>query len=184
MRSALLRSLPDRPARPAPDAADPFGCMLLPRGDALLDRIAANFCLAVRPLFMVADPAADPLLIATLHGPRAGAMRLRCWDRSLRERDLTLDPGRRRDHDIIRTATILTELISGRWPEPVRPSRIGVLTDGTGVAIAPEDPCPVEPGWIDRRLADPRGLTALKRFSPDGGLAVLQVPRLGHATSH
>lgn len=177
MQSAVLRSWPDA------SEADPSDSMALPRSDALLDRIAANFCLAVRPLFVRSDPVADPLLIATLHDPRTGAMGLRCWDRALRESDLPLDRGRRRDHDIIRTTAILTELLAVRWPKPVRPNRIGVLTDGTGVAIAPADPCPVEPGWIDRRLADPRGLTALKRFAPDGGLAVLRVPRTASAAS-
>ena len=184
MRSAMSRSWPDQPGDPAYGVDDSFGCVLLPRGDAMLDRISANFCLAIRPLFTAIDPAVDPVLIATVCDARAGGMRLRCWDRGLRARDLPLDPGRRRDHGIIRTATILTELLSVRWPKSARPNRIGVLTDGTGVAVAPEDPCPNQPGWIDRRLADPRGLTALKRFAPDGGLALLQAPRRAGAASH
>lgn len=178
MQSAVLRSWPDA------NEADPPASVPFPRGDALLDRIAANFCLAVRPLFGGGDPVADPLLIATFHDPRTGVMGVRCWDRALRASDLPLDLGRRRDHGIIRTTAILTELLVVRWPKPVHPNRIGVLTDGTGVAIAPAEPCPIEPGWINRMLADPRGLTALKRFAPDGGLAVLRAPRMTRAASH
>lgn len=178
MRSVLLRCSAD-----ATDTGS-FACVPLPSSDALLDRMAANFCLAIHPLFVACDPAVDPLLIATLHDPQAGTMRLRCWDRALRECDRPLDRSRRSDHAIMRTAMILTELLAVRWPTPVRPNRIGVLSDGTGVAIAPEDPCPDAPGWIDRRLADPRGMTALKRFAPDGGLAVLQAPRMARAAWH
>lgn len=149
----------------------------LPQSDAMLDRVAANFCLAIQPLFQTIDPEADPVLIATFRDPATGSMRLRCWDRSVRERDIRLDPARRHDRHILRAATVLSELLSVRWPEPIRPARIGMLSDGTGVAIAPEDPCPARSGWIARRLADPHGLIALKRFAPDGGLALLQAPR-------
>jgi hypothetical protein len=158
------------------DRLEPSACGMPPRGDALLERVATNFCLTIRPLLEAGDPDPAPLLLAATR-LRGGAVRLRGWDRCLAEIDLPLDSTRRRDHQILRTATVLIELLAIRWPERARPERLGVVSDGTGVAIAPEDPCPLHGGWIDRRLADPRGLIALKRFSPDGGLALLRAPR-------
>ena len=186
MRNVFRWDSPDGFDGRGDDVGEPGGPTVLARGDALLDRVTTNFCLAIRPLFDTGDRAFAPLLVATMvdaRGRRDKAA-LRCWDAALCQTDLPLDPTRRRDHDIIRTATILIELLSVRWPASAQPTRIGVLSDGTGVAIAPEDPCPTEPGWINRRLADPRGLIALKRFAPDGGLALLQAPRLSRAARH
>ena len=51
-----------------------------------------------------------------------------------------------------------------------------LITDGTGVAVAPEDPWPLAPGWLDRRIARPGSLVALRRFDPAGNWALISHP--------
>lgn len=160
---------------------DPAVAPLVPRGDAMLETVAANFCAMIGAVQEEAAPRARPVLIAAADDAARRKLRLRSWDQDLCVTDLRLDPDRRRDRDIQRTATIMLDLLRARWPAQAQPARIGILSDGTGVALVPEDPWPLDPGWIDRRLADPRGLVALKRFAPDGGLALLRAPRCTRA---
>lgn len=177
-------AMPPRRAVRGRDDPGPSVCETVPSRDTLLDTVAANFCQAIQALIEGSEPAHAPLLIAAAHDLAEGGVRLRCWDTQLRASDVPLDPNRRRDREIARTAAMLLDLLRARWPTAVRPGRIGILGDGTGVALAPEDPWPLAEGWIDRRLAHPRGLVALKRFSPDGGLAMLRLPRQARCSAH
>lgn len=179
--------LPPRTAVPGRDDPGASLCETVPYRDTLLDTVAANFSHAIQALLDAPDgpdAVSSPLLIAAAHDSAHRGVQLRCWDRQLRESDLLLDPNRRRDREIARHATMLLDMVRNRWPVAARPGRIGIVGDGTGVALAPEDPWPLAEGWIDRRLANPRGLVALKRFSPDGGLAMLRMPRRSRGSAH
>ncbi|WP_242139738.1 hypothetical protein [Sphingomonas sp. TREG-RG-20F-R18-01] len=180
MRAASLSS----PTARADEPLDPLAATLVPFSDTLLDTVATNFCCAIGSLLERDDPAHGTVLIASAAEFGSAGIHLRCWDRKLCATDVVLDTNRRRDRQIVRTSKLLFDLLRARWPERARPARIGILSDGTGIAITPEDLWPMEPGWIDRRLADPRGLIALKRFSPDGGLALLRAPRRAPQRCH
>lgn len=180
----MATAMPPRPTDPGRDDLRASVCETVPGRDTLLDTVAANFCQAIQAVLGASDPAHAPLLVAAAHDVATGSVKLRCWDRNLRASDLLLDPNRRRDREIVRTAAMLLDLLRARWPAGARPGRIGILGDGTGVALAPEDPWPLAEGWIDRRIANPRGLVALKRFAPDGGLAMLRLRRQGSSSTH
>src|SRR3569623_1518384 len=46
-------------------------------------------------------------------------------------------------------AAALLAYLAGRWPPP--PRRLGAITDGTGLAFAPDRPSLSEAGWLQRQ---------------------------------
>ncbi len=95
------------------------------------------------------------------------------WDRWLKRQEIA---PLRHARTCERLARQLLERMRQRWPLGMAPTSIGLITDGTGIAIAPEDPWPLAPGWLDRRIARPGSLVALRRFDPAGNWALISHP--------
>ncbi len=76
------------------------------------------------------------------------------------------------DEGALQEAAIeLLDYLAGRWPAP--PRGYGVITDGTGVAFAPEQPAPSAPGWLVRQASSDRPLLAIVPLDPYGPCAFL-----------
>lgn len=68
-------------------------------------------------------------------------------------------------------AAALLAYLVGRWPAP--PAQFGVITDGVGVAFAPEHPAPASEGWLLRHASGAGGLTAILPLDREGPCALL-----------
>jgi len=64
-----------------------------------------------------------------------------------------------------RAADRLLLALSPRWPAATPPSRLGIVTDGTGVGFCPDDPSPLASGWMTRQQRDAHRLTCLLPFA-------------------
>jgi hypothetical protein len=71
-------------------------------------------------------------------------------------------------------ASALLVYLAGRWPSP--PAQFGVITDGTGVAFAPEHPAPASEGWLLRHASGAGSLTAILPLDREGPCALLCGP--------
>lgn len=65
----------------------------------------------------------------------------------------------------------LLDYLAGRWPMP--PSGLGVITDGVGVAFAPDRPAPSAEGWLFRQAGNDNSLLAIVPLAPAGPCALL-----------
>jgi hypothetical protein len=61
--------------------------------------------------------------------------------------------------------------LSGRWA--VAPQRFGVVTDGVGVAFAPESPAPSQADWLHRHACGSAALLTILPLDPAGPCALL-----------
>lgn len=68
-------------------------------------------------------------------------------------------------------AMALLAYLVGRWPAP--PAQFGVITDGAGVAFAPEHPAPAGQGWLLRHASGAGTLTAILPLDKEGPCALL-----------
>ena len=68
-------------------------------------------------------------------------------------------------------ASELLDYLAGRWPAP--PSGYGVITDGTGVAFAPDHPAPSASGWLLRQATTEAPLLAIVALDSTGPCALL-----------
>lgn len=66
-----------------------------------------------------------------------------------------------------RAALGLFEALRTRWPPYAVPRRVGVVTDGTGVAFSADEPWPLAPGWLARQGRG-GGLTQILPFASPG----------------
>lgn len=55
-----------------------------------------------------------------------------------------------------------------RWPPYAAPPLIGLVTDGTGLGLSPDDPWPLAPGWIQRQRRGAASLVEIVPFAPVG----------------
>lgn len=65
-----------------------------------------------------------------------------------------------------RATAALVSALRDRWPPYARPPRLGGITDGAGLAFCPDEPWPLEPGWLARRERPGGGLTRILPFAP------------------
>ena len=79
---------------------------------------------------------------------------------------------------ITRTARTLLGSLGDRWPPYARPPRLGVVTDGTGVAFSPNEPWPLAPEWLFRHFGHGDGLRHILPFAANGNWAALVPPRV------
>jgi hypothetical protein len=68
-------------------------------------------------------------------------------------------------------AAELLEYLAGRWPTP--PAGYGVITDGTGIAFAPDHPAPSASGWLLRQATGNAPMLAIVPLDPSGPCALL-----------
>jgi hypothetical protein len=71
-------------------------------------------------------------------------------------------------------ATALLAYLAGRWP--ATPAQFGVITDGVGVAFAPEHPAPASEGWLLRHASGAGSLAAILPLDREGPCALLCGP--------
>lgn len=74
-------------------------------------------------------------------------------------------------------AAELLHYLSGRWPAP--PADYGVITDGVGVAFAPNHPSPSVEGWLLEQANGRSGLLAILPLDPGGPCALLAATDCG-----
>lgn len=70
-------------------------------------------------------------------------------------------------------ARALLKRLRLRWPAYATPGRLGVVTDGTGLGFAPDDPSPLASEWIARQALGRTGFTEIKPFDPRSAWSML-----------
>ena len=86
-------------------------------------------------------------------------------DPDMMETCLSHPIGARALQDLESGAAALIDHLAGRWPVTHIPIALGFVSDGTGVAFSPDDPCPARPGWLLSQLSGDTGLTAVIPFA-------------------
>lgn len=76
-----------------------------------------------------------------------------------------------------RAAVELLAWLKGRWPREAAPAALGVLCDGTGVAVSPQHPSPAASGWMVRHAAGAAELFTILPLANGGPCALLCAPR-------
>ena len=72
-------------------------------------------------------------------------------------------------------AAALLDYLAGRWP--TRPDALGVITDGTGVAFAPDHPAPSAEGWLLRHATGWGTLVMIVELDPFGPCGLLNLTK-------
>ncbi|MBO9713525.1 hypothetical protein [Sphingomonas sp.] len=160
-------------------ATPPGGSLPAPRPNRRLTALAKAVAERSRPLL----PARAGLILGIEAGP-GDQIELIWWRRDFREAarisafpegfcDAETDEGA-----LQRAGSELLAYLGWRWPAP--PSRLGVVTDGTGVVFAPDHPAPSAANWLLRHAGGSGRLYAILPLNPVGTCAVLQA---GSSTS-
>ncbi len=68
-------------------------------------------------------------------------------------------------------AAALLDYLAGRWPSP--PEELGVITDGVGIAFAPDHPAPSANGWLLRIASGESTLAMILDLDETGPCALL-----------
>ncbi|MBB4840165.1 hypothetical protein HNP52_003257 [Sphingomonas kyeonggiensis] len=68
-------------------------------------------------------------------------------------------------------AAALLDYLAGRWPTP--PGALGVITDGVGVAFAPDHPSPSADSWLLRHATGESTLAMILDLDPAGPCGLL-----------
>ena len=58
--------------------------------------------------------------------------------------------------------------LATRWPSYAAPPLVGLVTDGTGLALSPDDPWPLCSGWLQRQQRGAASLIEIVPFDPAG----------------
>lgn len=133
----------------------------LPRPNRTLTALAREAALRARPLL----PEGAGLFLGLETNAR-GELRLLWW----RQHDFRLvaeiaaSPdgfcaGNSEEGALQDAAAALLDYLVGRWPTP--PAEFGVITDGVGVAFAPDHPAPSAAGWLLRLARGDSTLAAI-----------------------
>ncbi|MEP9359754.1 hypothetical protein [Sphingomonas sp. KR3-1] len=145
----------------------------LPRPNRHLTALAQDVARLARPLL----PAGSNLILG-LEATADGQIHLLWW----RQRDFkriaaisaTPDAFCAEDSDegaLQEAAAALLDYLAGRWPSP--PEALGVVTDGTGVAFAPDHPAPSAEGWLMRHASGEGSLAMILDLDPMGPCGLL-----------
>ncbi|QIG79660.1 hypothetical protein [Stakelama tenebrarum] len=76
-----------------------------------------------------------------------------------------------------RSSAALIDWLAGRWPPEAAPATLGIITDGTGVAFAPERPDPFAPGWFGEMAGCRFALREIRPVAGTGPAALLTCRR-------
>lgn len=148
----------------------------LPRPNRRLTALARETARRARPLLP------DDHLFLGLEISDTGVLRMLWW----RREDLSLVaeitaapagfcPEDSEEGALQDAASALLIYLSGRWPSP--PAGLGVITDGVGVAFAPDHPAPSAPGWLERQASGRSQLLSIVALDPAGPCALLSGER-------
>ena len=69
---------------------------------------------------------------------------------------------------LVTAADALFDELASRWPAYAPPPLIGLFTDGTGLAVSPDDPWPLSPGWFQRQQRGVASVIEIIPFAPAG----------------
>lgn len=146
---------------------------MLPRPNRRLTQLAVEAARCARPLL-----ADDGSLFLGLEINAVGVLRLLWWRRGDFDlvAEISASPAgycseETEEGALQEAATALLTYLAGRWPVP--PVGLGVITDGRGVAFAPENPTLSAPGWLARQAAGLSTLLAIVPLDPTGPCALL-----------
>ncbi|MFS2110404.1 hypothetical protein ACCC88_11990 [Sphingomonas sp. Sphisp140] len=145
----------------------------LPRPNRRLTALAQDAARLAQPLL----PAGNDLILG-LEATADGQIHLIWWRRHDFKRVAAIsaapdafcpedsDEGALQD-----AAAALLDYLAGRWPSP--PAALGVITDGTGVAFAPDHPAPSAEGWLLRHAIGESTLAMILDLDPTGPCGLL-----------
>ncbi|OAN57413.1 hypothetical protein A7X12_08955 [Sphingomonas sp. TDK1] len=149
---------------------------MLPRSNYKLTELAEELVRRARPLL----PAESSLFLG-LQQDVDGSLRIIWWRaddfRLVAEIDATPEGFCPEDSDegaLQDAAAACITYLSGRWPNP--PRRLGVITDGIGVAFSPDRPAVAEPGWLLDHAGGQAALMAILPLDDEGPCALLCSP--------
>jgi len=146
---------------------------MLPRSNYKLTELAEEMVRCAQPLL----PAGGRLFLG-LQLEINGSLRMIWWRgddfRLIAEIDATPEGFCPEDSDegaLQDAASACLTYLAGRWPSPQR--RLGVITDGTGVAFSPARPAIAEPGGLIDHAGGQAALTANLPLDGEGPCALL-----------
>ncbi|KTF70566.1 hypothetical protein ACNFJ7_16535 [Sphingomonas sp. HT-1] len=149
---------------------------LLPRANYKLTELAEEVARCARPLL----PDGSKLFLG-LEQNDAGSLRMIWWRgddfRVIAEIEATPEAFCPEDSDegiLQDAAAACLTYLAGRWPTP--PRRLGIITDGTGVAFSPARPAVAQAGWLMAHASGEAPLTAIVALAPRGPCALLCTP--------
>lgn len=149
------------------------GWAMMPRPNRRLTALAREVARCALPLL----PEGAGLFMG-LETDAAGAIRLLWWrsDDFAKVAEISASPvgfcaADTEEGALQEAAAELLEYLAGRWPSP--PAGFGVITDGTGVAFAPDHPAPSASGWLLRQATGSAPLLAIVGLDPSGPCALL-----------
>lgn len=159
------------------DANEPQGS--LPRPNRHLTALAQDVARLAQPLL----PAGSDLILG-LEATTDGQIHLLWWRRRDFKRiasiSATPDGFCPEDSDegaLQEAAAALLDYLGGRWP--AMPEALGVVTDGTGVAFAPDHPAPSAQGWLLRHATGESTLAMILDLDPAGPCGLLMGAKMG-----
>lgn len=159
------------------------GATALPRANYKLTELAEEMVRCAQPLL-----PEDGQLFLGLQLDVDGALRMIWWRgsdfRLIAEIDATPEGFCPEDSDegaLQDAASACLTYLAGRWPTP--PRRLGVITDGTGVAFSPARPAIAEPSWLIDHAGGAAQLTTILPLDEKGPCALLCAP-LAAASCH
>ena len=106
-------------------------------------------------------------------GDDDGRLALMAWSHSLEGRPVAPGAAPRLARKARSPLGLILTDLRVRWPSGLEPHRLALVTDGSGVAFAPERPWLLDMPWLVRQAQAPDVLVAIRRFSPNGALALL-----------
>ncbi len=145
----------------------------LPRPNRRLTALAQDVARLAQPLL----PSGSDLFLG-LEATADGQIHLVWWRRDDFKRVATIsaapdafcpedsDEGALQD-----AAAALLDYLAGRWPTP--PAALGVITDGVGVAFAPDHPSPSADSWLLRHATGESTLAMILDLDPAGPCGLL-----------
>jgi len=149
---------------------------MMPRPNYKLTELAEEMVRCAQPLL----PAGGRLFLG-LQQDMDGSLRMIWWRgddfRVIAEIDASPEGFCDEDSDegaLQDAASACLTYLAGRWPSP--PRRLGVITDGTGVAFSPERPAVAEPGWQLDHAGGLATLTTILPLDGEGPCALLCTP--------
>lgn len=155
----------------------------LPRPNRRLTVLAQDVARLARPLL----PAGGDMFLG-LEATADGQIHLVWWRRDDFKRVATISATPEAfcqvDSDegaLQEAAAALLDYLAGRWPTP--PAALGVITDGVGVAFAPDHPSPSAGSWLLRHATGESTLAMILALDPAGPCGLL-IGRQSTASFH
>jgi len=127
---------------------------------------------------LIAELGAPLLSIVT--DRRTGAVELLPWDQSfqvgapIQERALERPLAKAAALELEAWAPLVARHLAQRWPANAVPPRIGVVTDGVGVAVSSAHPAALSSAWLSDHAARRAPADALLPFHDRGPWALAQ----------